>query len=144
MNDEKKIELVKELARLMMVTRSQIQQQMKRHDLPCNVESVRTLDELLNHPGINSHQLCQLTGFDKAHIARKVTEFEQKQLVYRQKDQKDKRITQLYLTAEGMEVARCCITLRNQTVLELMAGIQPNALESLNIFLESFKAENQK
>ena len=87
----------------------------------------------IDKEGTPSTQLGPKIGIEKSSLSRTLKQMEEAGLIYRKTDQRDRRITRIYLTPFGVskrKVARSAVLTFNNRVLE---GISP---EKLAIFKE--------
>ena len=98
---------------------------------------------LLNIPsedGAAAMKIGPLMGLEARSLTRLLNSMEEKGLIYREVDKKDKRSVKVYLTREGKKMKEKS----RETVLRFNEGVREEISEQkLNVFFEVVKSINQ-
>lgn len=92
----------------------------------------RLLALLAQHPGLMSSQLAERAQLDRARTSRAVTSLVAKRLVTREPGPADRRQARLAPTAAGRRVHAELFPLVSQLNRELLGGLGPSQVESLD------------
>ncbi|MFN0201756.1 MAG: MarR family winged helix-turn-helix transcriptional regulator [Bacteroidia bacterium] len=83
--------------------------------------------------GTPATKIAPLMGMEPRSLTRMLASLEERGLIYRQADEKDKRIVRIFLTEEGIEKRRVAREVVKGFNVELTEQIAP---EKLNIFFQ--------
>jgi len=99
--------------------------------------------------GTPSTSIATSLGMEATSMSRIIKSLEEKNLIYRKKDEKDKRIVRIFLTSEGVEkrrVAKKVIEAFNELVKEEIPqnkmSIFIEVLEGINDVIGKYKEQN--
>lgn len=79
----------------------ELHQAFKTNGYDVTPEQWAILNRLWDHEGLSQVELADLTFKDKPNVTRMLDVLERKQLLYRQRDDHDRRAYKVYLTEEG-------------------------------------------
>lgn len=114
------------------MVRSTLSKALKAEGYLLTPPDVTTLTLINENPGLSLQKLVSMTGKDKAQITRKVKELEKKVFLHRQKDTKDQRSYQLFLTEEGKQVQIKITAIKTQVYKQIFANL--DMLEQKQMF----------
>lgn len=83
-----------------------MQELFKREGLDLTKEQMVVLKKLHDQNGMSQNELATLTFRDKSSLARLLSKMEQKQYILRTPSEADKRINQVFLTQEGIDIMK--------------------------------------
>lgn len=92
------------------------------------------MDVLMNlhrHPGMSQHDLARKLLVGRSNITMLLPALEQRQLVRRCADEKDKRVLRLSLTAEGEALLVEALKVHNALIEKVMCESSPSECEAL-------------
>ncbi|MDQ1005355.1 DNA-binding MarR family transcriptional regulator [Neobacillus niacini] len=95
------------------------------HDVNLHVGQDNLLCKLWTKDGVTQVELCEQLKCEPPTVTNMVKALEQKGLVYRQKDEKDRRVTRIYLTTEGLNLKDPVHERWRKQQDKLLAGILP-------------------
>ena len=87
--------------RTALALKSALQRFFKEHGFEITVEQWAIIRHLWEEDGLSQREIAEKTSKDKPNITRMVDALEQKRLVFRQPDPRDRRKYCIYLTKEG-------------------------------------------
>ncbi|WP_428912047.1 MarR family winged helix-turn-helix transcriptional regulator [Niallia sp. Krafla_26] len=108
-----------------------ISSQMRRdynhllQDVNLHVGQDNLLCKLWTQDGVTQVELCEQLKCEPPTVTNMVKALELKGLVYRQKDEKDKRVTRIFLTTEGLNLKGPVHERWREQQDKLLAGILP-------------------
>jgi DNA-binding MarR family transcriptional regulator len=85
--------------------------------------------------GINQEELSRVLGFDKTTTTRALNKLEEKELIYRKKDELDKRSKNIYLTNKALQIKTEVQKLSKEWNEKLFEGFSDLEKEQMNSFL---------
>ncbi len=85
-----------------------IQEGLQQYGLDLTKEQMVVLKKVNDQDGLNQNELAFLTYRDKSSLARLLAKMEKKGYLYRQQNEEDKRINEVFLTALGREIFQEC------------------------------------
>jgi len=94
-------------------------------DVNLHVGQDNLLCKLWTKDGVTQVELCEQLKCEPPTVTNMVKALEQKGLVYRQKDEKDRRVTRIYLTTEGLNLKEPVQERWGKQQDKLLAGILP-------------------
>jgi MarR family transcriptional regulator, organic hydroperoxide resistance regulator len=94
-------------------------------DVNLHVGQDNLLCKLWTEDGVTQFDLCKQLKCEPPTVTNMVKALEQKGLVYRQKDEKDRRVTRIYLTTEGLNLKEPVYERWRKQQDKLLAGILP-------------------
>lgn len=86
---------------------------------------------IYRHPGASQTDICRITLFDKAVVARAIAKMEESGLVYREYFDNDKKTSHLYLTPKGIAVAA--------EVMQIVRDLNKKMYDALDMQPESLE-----
>lgn len=86
---------------------------------------------LENDSLISQIQLGDELGIDKASMVKLIDQLEQLKLVVRKTDEKDRRIKNIQLTAQGAKLIKTCITVKTKAEKEFFKNLTADEIETL-------------
>lgn len=101
------------------------------------------LFHLRRHPGITPKELAERMEISPASVAVSVRRMESAGLVRREGDEKDGRVTHLYLTSAGEEMDTACAHGRDFMIDTLYEGLSEEELATLYTLLSKMTANLQ-
>jgi DNA-binding MarR family transcriptional regulator len=87
--------------RTALALKSALQRFFKEHGFEITAEQWAVIRHLWDEDGLSQREIAERTSKDKPNITRMVDALEQKRLVFRQPDPRDRRKYCIYLTKEG-------------------------------------------
>ena len=94
--------------RTALALKSALQRFFKEHGFEITVEQWAIIRHLWEEDGLSQREIAEKTSKDKPNITRMVDALEQKRLVFRQPDPRDRRKYCIYLTKEGKHLPNSC------------------------------------
>ncbi|HEX7660366.1 MAG TPA: MarR family transcriptional regulator [Pseudonocardiaceae bacterium] len=82
----------------------ELQQEFRRHGYTVTVEQWALLNQLWQQEGLYQVQLAELILKDKPNVGRMIEVLEKDGLIYRQRDDQDRRAYRAYLTPAGRQL----------------------------------------
>ena len=99
--------------------------------------------------GTPSTSIAPALGMEATSMSRIIKSLEEKNLIYRKKDEKDKRIVRIFLTEEGIEkrrIAKKVVEAFNELVVDEIPqnklSVFVEVMESVNVVIEKYKEQN--
>ncbi|MCO6499943.1 MAG: MarR family transcriptional regulator [Vicingus serpentipes] len=99
--------------------------------------------------GTPSTSIAPALGMEATSMSRIIKSLEEKNLIYRKKDEKDKRIVRIFLTSEGVEkrkVAKKVVSAFNELLVDEIPqnklSVFAEVMENINIVIEKYKEQN--
>lgn len=85
------------------------------------------------YPGISQAEICKVTMFDKAIVARAVSDIEKRGYIERKYDAENKKTQHLYLTEKGLEISKkvSAVVLDWNTQIAQEVGMDAEELEAI-------------
>lgn len=100
----------------------------------------RLLRSLLREDGISQKELAEKVNINPSSLSELIVKLEEKEHIVRKKDEKDKRIYNIYITDKGRELASFIVKAREDTSREIFQVLNENdqkeLLRILDILLE--------
>ncbi|MBL8582065.1 MAG: MarR family transcriptional regulator [Rhizobiaceae bacterium] len=87
------------------------------------------LDVLVNlyrHPGLSQHDLARKLLVGRSNITMTLPQLEQRKLVLREADERDKRVLRLRLTEEGETLLKRAIAIHTELIEKVMSQSSPS------------------
>jgi len=78
-----------------------LQQEFERNDLPLTAEQFKMMSRLWERDGISQQRLAEGVGRNRAAAGRMIDTLENKDLIERRNDERDRRLNLIFLTEEG-------------------------------------------
>lgn len=103
-----------------------IQEGLAKQGIDLTKEQMVVLKKVSEQDGLNQNELAFLTYRDKSSLARLLAKMEKKGYLYRQQNQDDKRINEVFLTLLGREVYQEC----KVVIKEIIETMEHNLKES--------------
>lgn len=100
---------------------------------------LRALCLCLRNPGGTQQHLVQSMGRDKGQIARLIRELEERHLLARTPDQRDRRVWRLAVTAEGEEKCKWFLAIEARLATDMFGGLGANEREQLEQLLNELR-----
>ncbi|SHJ48390.1 DNA-binding transcriptional regulator, MarR family [Dethiosulfatibacter aminovorans DSM 17477] len=91
------------------------------------------LINIKRHEGVNQNELASVVGIDKASVSRVIRDLENRNLLFKEIDQSDRRHFRLFLTDKGKEEVEKSVEIQMRIWLDCMKEINS---EELNISKE--------
>lgn len=117
----------------------------QRRDLESTADlppmQAKALQFIACHPGQTQQDLVDHSRRDKAQVARLLKELEERGLILRQPDPKDRRVLRLNLTAAGEEIVGQFNMMRRRITTAMLDGLSTDDLQTLSRLLAAM-AEN--
>lgn len=111
---------------------------MNRKGIDLTIEQWVLLKLLHQKDGQPQQDLAFLTNKNKASLTRLIQNLEKKTLISRIPSEKDKRVNHVYLTSKGKEVFATTLSMVDEMVDELQAGIGEEEIKQTISTLEKF------
>ena len=99
--------------------------------------------------GTPSTSIATSLGMEATSMSRIIKSLEEKNLIYRKKDEKDKRIVRIFLTKEGVEkrrIAKRVVEAFNELVIEEIPqnklSVFMEVMECVNVAIDKYKQQN--
>ncbi len=106
-----------------------LQKNFKQNGIEITVEQWSVLYHLWKTDGLSQQQLCDATYRDKPSITRLVDNLEKLQLVKRIASKNDRRINQVFLTAQGKKMETVSMSVAETTLNESLEGVPQDRIE---------------
>lgn len=90
--------------RTSLALKSALQRFFKEHGIEITAEQWAIIRHLWDEDGLSQREIAEKTSKDKPNITRMVDALEQKRLLFRQPDPRDRRKYCIYLTKEGKQL----------------------------------------
>jgi DNA-binding MarR family transcriptional regulator len=103
----------------------------RQYEIDLSREQWILLHRLQLSDGQAQNDLAIITNRDKTSLTRLINNMENKKLVYRDKDQHDKRINRVYRTNKGQEIYLKTLPIVNDMALKIQEGITTADLNAL-------------
>ena len=104
----------------------------------------------IDREGTPSTSIATSLGMEATSLSRIIKNLEHKELIYRKRDKKDKRVVRVFLTPKGVEKrkkAKKIVAEFNEIVNEEIPqnkmSIFIEVMESINVAIEKYKAQKQ-
>ncbi len=104
-----------------------------------NNKTIQIIRHIKREDGMTQKKLCESIKKDKAAIARGVAHLESIGLITRFPEEKDKRISKLYLSDKGEEILPVINQIHEDAIIAAMENIDENSLKQLNETLEKIE-----
>ena len=106
-----------------------------------NITEWRVLAVIGHYPGLTASDVVERTAMDKVAISRAVKSMEEKTLLERIPDDKDRRRNRLFLTpGKGRQILAEIIPRAREFELRLLASLSPSDRHSLDRIIEALSA----
>lgn len=118
---------------------------MRRHygellrELNLHVGQDHLLCPLWQQDGLTQAQLCEYLNCEPPTVSNMVNALEKKGIVYRQRDDKDGRVSRIYLTPEGRALEAPVVERWRKQQEKLLAGMLPEELLLLRRLLKQME-----
>jgi len=106
-----------------------LQKKFNAQGLNLTIEQWSVLYHLWKEDGKSQQELCNATFRDKPSITRLIDNLERGGLVKRVADEKDRRINNVYLTAEAKKLQERSMQLADETLNEALNGVPTDQIE---------------
>lgn len=93
---------------------------------PLHVSQAHALGEVAGNPGVSQQQLATELGLARATVSELVTELSRRGWITRRRDDADRRLQRLYLTATGRDIARDIAESRRKFLARILDDIEPS------------------
>lgn len=114
-------------------------QRLARFGLPLEVGQIPALIQSYRYPGISQDGIAANTALDKGTVARAVKQLEDAGLIYREVDERDRRVNHIYPTAKALELEEQVFRLIRELHDILYQGFGPQEIEEASSLLERMK-----
>jgi len=109
----------------------ELQQEFRRHGYHVTVEQWALLNQLWDQEGRYQVQLAELILKDKPNVGRMLEILEKDGLVYRRRDDQDRRAYRAYLTEQGRSLEDKLIPLAVGVLDRALKGLEPGDVREL-------------
>ncbi len=113
-----------------------LQRNFKLIGLNITAEQWSVLYFLWNAEGISQQELARLTFRDKPSVSRLISNLEKQKLLVRVNGSGDRRMNQIYLTAQGHRIKDKCMAQAEKTISEAMSGVDTESMRQAQALLE--------
>ena len=111
----------------------------KLRDLGLHIGQELALFHLWEQEGLTQSQLRNKIGTEASTMSNMLRKLESDEIVYRTPDERDHRITNVYLTDKGKQLREPIMNMWKQHEEELLQGIQPDQLRALHDTLKQME-----
>ena len=115
-------------------------QRLAQHALPLEVGQIPALIQAYRFPGISQDGIAANTALDKGTVARAVKQLEDAGFIYREVDERDRRVNHIYPTAKAQELEEQVFLLIRELHDILYQGFSPQEIDDANSLLERMKS----
>ncbi|WP_062049455.1 MarR family winged helix-turn-helix transcriptional regulator [Bacillus sp. JCM 19034] len=120
-----------------------VQRIFSENGFDATTEHWTVLVQLWNQNGLTQLELAERTGRDQASMSRLIQNMLNRDLIYRQKDQRDGRYKRIYLTSKGVEQQELLMNLVQQTLEEATKGIPEEDVMTTKRVLKEIASKNE-
>ncbi|MCR4432231.1 MAG: MarR family transcriptional regulator [Tepidanaerobacteraceae bacterium] len=114
-------------------------QKLENYSLPLEVGQISSLMQVYQHPGITQDGISSNAGMDKGTVAHTVKQLEDAGLVFRQTDDKDRRVNHIFPTPKGLEIRERLFQIIRELHEILYQGFESSEIEEAIALLERMK-----
>ena len=111
----------------------------KLRDLGLHIGQELALFHLWEQEGLTQSQLRNKIGTEASTMSNMLRKLESDEIVYRTPDERDHRITHVYLTDKGKQLKEPIMKMWKQHEEELLRGIHPDQLKLLHDTLKQIE-----
>lgn len=122
--------------RTALALKSALQRFFKEHGFEITVEQWAIIRHLWEEDGLSQREIAEKTSKDKPNITRMVDALEQKRLVFRQPDPRDRRKYCIYLTKEGKHLQERLMPLAQDLRQRVTRNLTPAEIDLLKDTLD--------
>ncbi|MDJ0755152.1 MAG: MarR family transcriptional regulator [Ardenticatenaceae bacterium] len=117
--------------RTAMRLKRELQHAFKAHGHQITPEQWALLNRLWEREGLSQVELAELTFKDKPNVTRMLEVLERRGLVIRERDEHDRRVYKVFLTAEGRALKQQLIPLAAEVLDQAYQGLTAADIEQI-------------
>lgn len=114
--------------------------ELAKINLPLGQNQVFTFIAIIQNEGVSQDSIGKLIKLDKISVSRAVKRLMNEGLVYKVKDEKDKRVNRVYVTDEGSKSALKVKQIVRKFVSTMFGKLNPVEIIDLNEQIETLAA----
>lgn len=114
-------------------------QKLEDYSLPLEVGQIPSLMQVYQHPGITQDGISSNAGMDKGTVAHTVKQLEDAGLVFRQTDEKDRRVNHIFPTPGGLAIKEKLFQIIRELHEILYMGFESSEIDLAILLLERMK-----